>query len=153
MITIGILRSIPFHLALGSLIAVALVGCDDSAATRVWPTPVPNPMISESEAIDIGKAQLAAILREIDAAGYENARIRVGAMRLGRLQELTESDIYSDDSPRLNRQIWAVQIGGAFPGDVRAYDITYGYGIVGIDAENGDIWLRARYDHEILVDQ
>ncbi len=154
MIEIGINRLVPFSLVLGAVLASAVImACGDSLSSRVWPTPIPNPTISESEAIEIGKSQLAAVLREIDAAGYENARVRVGAMRLGRLQELTESDIYSEDSPRLYRQIWAVQIGGAFPGDVRPYDIPYGFGIVGIDAENGDIWLRARYDHEILVDE
>ena len=73
-------------------------------------------------------------------------------MRLRRLQELTKSDLYTLDSPRMQRQIWAIQIGGKFDDDPNPYRVEFGYGIVGIDAINGDIWLRARYDKEILIE-
>ena len=73
-------------------------------------------------------------------------------MRLRKLQELTKSDLYTPDSPRMQRQIWAIQIGGTFPNDPNPYRVDHGYGVVGIDAINGDIWLRARYDKEILVE-
>ena len=52
---------------------------------------------------------------------------------------------------RLNRQMWAVQTGGNFGDHDVPYNIRNRYGIVGIDAENGDIWLRARYNREILI--
>ena len=70
-------------------------------------------------------------------------------MRLRKLQELTKSDLYTPDSPRMQRQIWAVQVGGTFPNDPSPYRVEFGYGI---DAINGDIWLRARYDDEVLVE-
>ena len=73
-------------------------------------------------------------------------------MRLRKLQELTNSDLYTPDSPRMQRQIWAVQVGGKFDNDPNPYTVPYGYGIVGVDAINGDIHLRARYDEEVLVD-
>ena len=44
-----------------------------------------------------------------------------------------------------------MQIGGNFGDHDVAYNIRNGYGIVGIDAQNGDIWLRARYNREILI--
>ena len=69
-------------------------------------------------------------------------------MRLRKLQELTNSDLYTPDSPRMQRQIWAVQVGGKFDNDPNPYTVPYGYGIVGVDAINGDIHLRARYDEE-----
>ena len=116
------------------------------------PTIDPDPPISEAQAIDIAKASLAEVIEDIEFAGYEQIRIRVGSMRLRRLQELTNSDLYTPDSPRMQRQIWAVQVGGTFPDDLDPYRVPYGYGIVGIDAINGDIHLRARYDAEVLVE-
>ena len=112
----------------------------------------PNPPVSESEAIDIAKASLVEVMDDIEFAGYDQIRVRVGSMRLRRLQELTKSDLYTPDSPRMQRQIWAVQIGGTFPNDPLPYRVPFGYGIVGVDAVNGDIHLRARYDEEILVE-
>lgn len=133
-------------------VAVAIVlgfACGDSL---VDPTIDPDPPITEDEAIEIAKAALFQIVQEIEFYGYEKMKVRVGAMSLRRLQELTESDLYTPDSPRMRRQIWAVQIGGTFDDDPNPYPVEFGYGIVGVDAENGDIWLRARYDREILVE-
>ena len=118
--------------------------------------PVPtidlDPPITEARAIEIAKGSLAEVIEDIEFAGYDQIRIRIGSMRLRKLQELTESDLYTPDSPRMQRQIWAVQIGGTFPDDLDTYRVPFGYGIVGIDAINGDIWLRARYDAEVLVE-
>ena len=116
------------------------------------PTIDPDPPITEARAIDIAKASLAEVIEDIEFAGYEQIRIRVGKMRLRKLQELTNSDLYTPDSPRMQRQIWAVQVGGKFDDDPNPYTVPFGYGIVGVDAINGDIHLRARYDDEILVD-
>ena len=116
------------------------------------PTIDPNPPITEARAIDIAKASLAEVIEDIEFAGYEQIRIRVGKMRLRKLQELTNSDLYTPDSPRMQRQIWAVQVGGKFDNDPNPYTVPFGYGIVGVDAINGDIHLRARYDNEILVE-
>lgn len=112
----------------------------------------PDPPLSEAQAIEIAKASLDEVIQDIEFAGYDQIRIRVGTMRLRRLQELTNSDIYTADSPRMQRQIWAVQVGGKFDNDPEPYTVRFGYGIVGIDAINGDIHLRARYDAEVLVD-
>lgn len=119
---------------------------------EVAPTLDPNPPITRDEAISIAKASLAEVIEDIEFAGYEKIRIRVGNMRLRYLQELTKSDLYSPDSPRRLRQIWAVQVGGKFDDDPNPYRVPFGYGIVGVDAINGDIWLRARYDAEVLVE-
>ena len=116
------------------------------------PTFDPEPPISESQAIDIAKASLDEVIQDIEFAGYDQIRVRTGMMRLRRLQELTQSDLYTPDSPRMQRQIWAIQIGGKFDTDPLPYTVPFGYGIVGIDAVNGDIHLRARYDKEILVE-
>ena len=116
------------------------------------PTIDPNPPITEAQAIDIAKASLDEVIQDIEFAGYDQIRIRVGIMRLRKLQELTKSDLYTPDSPRMQRQIWAVQVGGKFDTDPNPYTVPFGYGIVGIDATNGDIHLRARYDDEVLVE-
>jgi len=116
------------------------------------PTIDPDPPITEAQAIEIAKGSLAEVIEDIEFAGYDQIRIRVGSMRLRKLQELTKSDLYTPDSPRMQRQIWAVQVGGTFPDDLDPYRVPYGYGIVGIDAINGDIHLRARYDAEVLVE-
>ena len=116
------------------------------------PTLDPDPPITQAEAIEIAQASLAEVIEDIEFAGYEKIRIRVGNMRLRYLQELTDSELYSPDSPRILRQIWAIQVGGTFPDDPNPYRVPHGYGIVGIDVINGDIWLRARYDKEILVE-
>ena len=116
------------------------------------PTLDPDPPITQAEAIEIAQASLAEVIEDIEFAGYEKIRIRVGNMRLRYLQELTDSELYSPDSPRMLRQIWAIQVGGTFPDDPNPYRVPHGYGIVGIDVINGDIWLRARYDKEILVE-
>lgn len=144
---------------IASLLIVAIIttSCNiGNTENRPVATLDPDPPISESKAMEIAREQLESILNEIEASEYGDARIRIGSMSLRKLQELTQSDLYSDDSPRLERQIWAVQIDADWPRDTRdtrPYSIPYGYGIVGIDAENGDIWLRARYDHEILTQQ
>ena len=130
--------------------AALVVAC--GGAEEALPTIDPDPPITESEAIEIAKASLAQVINDIEFANYEQIRVRVGAMRLRELQELTNSDLYTPDSPRMQRQIWAVQIGGTFPNDPNPYRVEFGYGVVGIDAINGDIWLRARYDKEILVE-
>ena len=116
------------------------------------PTLDPDPPITQAEAIEIAQASLAEVIEDIEFAGYEKIRIRVGNMRLRYLQELTDSELYSPDSPRMLRQIWAIQVGGTFPDDPNPYRVPHGYGIVGIDVINGDIWLRARYDAEVLVE-
>ena len=138
-----------------SLLVAAIIttSCSDNTENRPVSTLDPDPPISETKAIEIAREQLESILNEIEASEYGDARIRIGSMRLRRLQELTQSDLYSDDSPRLERQIWAVQIDADWSRNPKPYSIPYGYGVVGIDAENGDIWLRARYDHEILTQQ
>ena len=134
------------------LIAVLsfVVACGESE--ELVPTIDPDPPVSEAQAIEIAKASLTEVIEDIEFAGYEQIRIRVGSMRLRKLQELTKSDLYTPDSPRMQRQIWAVQVGGTFPDDLDPYRVPYGYGIVGIDAINGDIHLRARYDAEVLVE-
>ena len=121
-------------------------------AEVVEPTLDPDPPITQAQAVSIAKESLAEVIEDIEFAGYERIRIRVGNMRLRYLQELTNSDLYSPDSPRMLRQIWAIQIGGKFDDDPAPYTVPYGYGVVGIDVINGDIWLRARYDKEILVE-
>ena len=139
---------------IGLLIAASFViACGDSSP----PPPTLNPdlanlPITQARAIEIAKASLSEVIEDIEFAGYEDVRVRVGNMRLSYLQELTNSALYSPDSPRMQRQIWAIQIGGKFPTDPRPYTVDHGYGIVGIDAINGDIHLRARYDKEILVE-
>lgn len=133
------------------LIAIGLaVACGETEDPP--PTLDPDPPLSQAEAIEIAKASLAEVIEDIEFAGYEQIRVRVGNMRLSYLQELTNSDLYSPDSPRMQRQIWAIQIGGTFPDDPEPYRVDHGYGVVGVDAINGDIWLRARYDWEILVE-
>ncbi len=129
---------------------LAVVACSDSKDPI--PTLDPDPPLTEAEAIEIAKASLAEVIEDIEFAGYDQIRIRVGNMRLSYLQELTESDLYSPDSPRMQRQIWAIQVGGTFPDDPNPYRVDHGYGVVGVDAINGDIWLRARYNKEILVE-
>lgn len=139
---------------IGIVIAAAFViACGESSP----PPPTLNPdlanlPITQSRAIEIAKSSLSEVIEDIEFAGYEDIRVRVGNMRLSYLQELTNSDLYSPDSPRMQRQIWAIQIGGTFPTDPRPYAVPYGYGIVGVDVINGDIHLRARYDQEILVE-
>ncbi len=140
-------KSFPtFWLALALMVAA----CSDPK--EPVPTLDPDPPLTQAQAIEIAKASLAKVIEDIEFAGYEQIRIRVGNMRLSYLQELTESDLYSPDSPRMQRQIWAVQVGGRFPDDPEPYRVPFGYGVVGVDAINGDIWLRARYDKEILVE-
>ena len=134
------------------LVAAIAFATSCGGEDETLPTIDPDPPISESRAIDIAKASLNEVIEDIEFAGYDQIRIRVGSMRLRKLQELTDSDLYTPDSPRMQRQIWAVQVGGTFPDDIEPYRVNFGYGIVGIDAINGDIWLRARYDREILVE-
>lgn len=143
-------RAWSFIHALWLVLALTIAACNDPK--EPVPTLDPDPPLSQAEAIEIAKASLAEVIEDIEFAGYEQIRIRVGNMRLSYLQELTESDLYSPDSPRMQRQIWAVQVGGKFPDDPDPYTVPYGYGVVGVDAINGDIWLRARYDREILVE-
>ena len=141
-----------WRIVLSVWMAIGLVIAACSDPKEPIPTLDPDPPLSQAEAIEIAKASLAEVIEDIEFAGYEQVRIRVGNMRLSYLQELTESDLYSPDSPRMQRQIWAVQVGGTFPDDPEPYRVLFGYGIVGVDAINGDIWLRARYDKEILVE-
>ncbi len=143
-------RAWKFVHALWLALALTIVACSESA--EPIPTLDPDPPLSESNAIEIAKASLAEVIEDIEFAGYDQIRIRVGRMRLSYLQELTKSDLYSPDSPRMQRQIWAIQVGGTFPDDPEPYRVPFGYGVVGVDAINGDIWLRARYDKEILVE-
>ena len=136
--------------AFSMVLMLVAVACSDSE--EPVPTLDPDPPLSQAEAIEIAKASLSEVIEDIEFAGYDQIRIRVGNMRLSYLQELTKSDLYSPDSPRMQRQVWAVQVGGRFPDDPEPYRVPFGYGIVGVDAINGDIWLRARYDKEILVE-
>ena len=137
-------------LAVALLLITCLMACNDPE--EPIPTIDPDPPITEAQAIEIAEASLIEVIEDIEFAGYEQIRVRVGMMRLRKLQELTKSDLYTPDSPRMQRQIWAVQIGGKFDTDPNPYRVPFGYGIVGIDAINGDIWLRARYDTEVLVE-
>ena len=57
--------------------------------------------------------------------------------------------LFTEGSPRPSRQIWAVTIGGNLGDHDVQYNIRDGCDIVGIDAQNGDIWLGARFDAEI----
>ena len=138
-------------LFLSLAIALSALACT-ADSEDIPPTLDPEPPITESQAIDIAKDSLDEVIQDIEFAGYDQIRVRTGIMRLRRLQELTQSDLYTPDSPRMQRQIWAIQIGGKFDTDPLPYTVPYGYGIVGIDAVNGDIHLRARYDKEILVE-
>lgn len=133
------------------LVSVLMVAACGNPKEPV-PTLDPDPPLTQAQAIEIAKASLAEVIEDIEFAGYDQIRIRVGNMRLSYLQELTESDLYSPDSPRMQRQIWAIQVGGTFPDDPEPYRVDHGYGVVGVDAINGDVWLRARYDKEILVE-
>ena len=139
-----------FLFTIALVAAVLVIACGE--AEEVEPTLDPDPPLTQAQAVAIAKESLAEVIEDIEFAGYERVRIRVGNMRLRYLQELTNSDLYSPDSPRMLRQIWAIQIGGTFPDDPNPYTVDHGYGVVGIDAINGDIWLRARYDREILVE-
>ena len=132
-------------------LTVAMSCGDDNAAPADVPTINPDPLLTEQEAIEIAKDQHEELLESINFYGHSQVKIRTGSMLMRDLQELTGTELFTEDSPRLNRQIWAVQIGGNFGDHDVAYNIRNGYGIVGIDAENGDIWLRARYNREILV--
>ena len=143
-------KRVSIALCLALSVFALVIACSD--AKEPPPTLDPDPPLSESEAIDIAKDSLVEVIEDIEFAGYDQIRVRVGNMRLSYLQELTNSDLYSPDSPRMQRQIWAIQIGGTFPNDPNPYRVDHGYGVVGIDAINGDIWLRARYDKEILVE-
>ena len=136
--------------AIPMIAALLIIACGEPE--EPVPTIDPDPPITEAQAIEIAEASLIEVIEDIEFAGYEQIRVRVGVMRLRKLQELTKSDLYTPDSPRMQRQIWAVQIGGKFDTDPNPYRVPYGYGIVGIDAINGDIWLRARYDDEVLVE-
>ena len=137
---------------LALLILLVAFAASCSEPEELIPTLDPDPPITQAEAIEIAQASLAEVIEDIEFAGYEKIRIRVGNMRLRYLQELTDSELYSPDSPRMLRQIWAIQVGGTFPDDPNPYRVPHGYGIVGIDVINGDIWLRARYDKEVLVE-
>ena len=142
---------VSIYLLIVASLTITVFACSNEPE-EIPPTIDPDPPITESQAIDIAKASLDEVIQDIEFAGYDQIRIRVGSMRLRRLQELTKSDLYTPDSPRMQRQIWAVQVGGTFPNDPNPYRVEFGYGIVGIDAVNGDIHLRARYDDEILVE-
>ncbi len=143
-------KRVSIALCLALSVFALVIACSD--AKELPPTLDPDPPLSESEAIAIAKDSLVEVIEAIEFAGYDQIRVRVGSMRLSYLQELTNSDLYTPDSPRMQRQIWAIQIGGTFPNDPNPYRVDHGYGVVGIDAINGDIWLRARYDKEILVE-
>lgn len=132
-------------------VTLAACGNDDAAPASNVPTINPDPLLTEQEAIEIAKDQHEELLESINFYGHSQVKIRTGSMLLRDLQELTGAELFTTDSPRLNRQIWAVQIGGNFGDHDVPYNIRNGYGIVGIDAANGDIWLRARYNREILV--
>ncbi len=141
---------IGFWIALLATTSLA-VACGEPE--EVVPTFDLDPPITQAEAVAIAKESLSEVIEDIEFAGYEKVRIRVGHMRLRYLQELTKSELYSPDSPRMLRQIWAIQVGGTFPDDPEPYRVPFGYGVVGVDAINADIWLRARYDKEILVEE
>ena len=131
--------------------AVVLACGEGGGASVVEPTLDPDPPVTEEEAIEIAKDQHVDLLETINFYGHDQIRIRTGSMLLRGLQELTGAELFTEGSPRLDRQIWAVQIGGNFGDHDVPYTIRNGYGIVGVDAQNGDIWLRARYNREILV--
>ena len=132
-------------------LTVAMSCGDETATPADVPTINPDPLLTEQEAIEIAKDQHEELLESINFYGHSQVKIRTGSMLMRDLQELTGTELFTEDSPRLNRQIWAVQIGGNFGDHDVPYNIRNGYGIVGIDAQNGDIWLRARYNREILI--
>ncbi len=143
----------PLGVAIATVAVLAVVmscGGDGTAPLDV-PTLNPDPPLTEQEAIEIAKEEHEDLLESINFYGHQQVKIRTGSMLMRDLQELTGTELFTEDSPRLDRQIWAVQIGGNFGEHDVPYDIRNGYGIVGIDAENGDIWLRARYNREILI--
>ena len=144
----------PLGVAIATVAVLAVVmscGDDGTAPAADVPTLNPDPPLTEQEAIEIAKEEHEELLESINFYGHQQVKIRTGSMLMRDLQELTGTELFTEDSPRLNRQIWAVQIGGNFGDHDVPYDIRNGYGIVGIDAENGDIWLRARYNREILI--
>ena len=131
---------------------MAVVSCGEGgSAPANEPTLNPEPPISEQEAIEIAKEQHDDLLETINFYGHANVKIRTGSMLLRELQELTNTELFTEGSPRLDRQIWAVQIGGSFGEHDVPYNIRNGIAITAVDAENGDIWLRARYNAEILI--
>ena len=139
-------------LAAAVLVAAVVLACGEGGgASVVEPTLDPDPPVTEEEAIEIAKDQHEDLLETINFYGHDQIRIRTGSMLLRGLQELTGAELFTEGSPRLDRQIWAIQIGGNFGEHDVPYTIRNGYGIVGVDAQNGDIWLRARYNREILV--
>ena len=131
--------------------SLACGGGGSESPAQPLPTLDPDPPFGEQQAIEVAKDQHSQLLDSINFYGHTQVRIRTGSMLLRELQQLTGTELFSEGSPRLNRQIWAVQIGGNFGDHDEPYTIEKGYGIVGIDAQNGDIWLRARYDNEILL--
>ena len=144
----------PLGVAIATVAVSAVVmscGDDGTAPAADVPTLNPDPPLTEQEAIEIAKEEHEELLESINFYGHQQVKIRTGSMLMRDLQELTGTELFTEDSPRLDRQIWAVQIGGNFGEHDVPYDIRNGYGIVGIDAENGDIWLRARYNREILI--
>ena len=144
----------PLGVAIATVAVLAVVmscGDDRTAPAADVPTLNPDPPLTEQEAIEIAKEEHEDLLESINFYGHQQVKIRTGSMLMRDLQELTGTELFTEDSPRLDRQIWAVQIGGNFGDHDVQYDIRNGYGIVGIDAENGDIWLRARYNREILI--
>ena len=146
-------RFVPaLSVAAAMFVAAAILACGEGGgASVVEPTLDPDPPVTEEEAIEIAKDQHEDLLETINFYGHDQIRIRTGSMLLRGLQELTGAELFTEGSPRLDRQIWAVQIGGNFGDHDVPYTIRNGYGIVGVDAQNGDIWLRARYNREILV--
>ena len=144
-------RAVFASIATVAALTLAMSCGDDAAAPADVPTINPDPLLTEQEAIEIAKDQHEELLESINFYGHSQVKIRTGSMLMRDLQELTGTELFTEDSPRLNRQIWAVQIGGNFGDHDVQYNIRNGYGIVGIDAQNGDIWLRARYNREILV--
>ncbi len=78
--------------------------------------------------------------------------IRSNGVRLTRPEAMMSQGSISPDPPinqRINRFHDHQQRRTL---NTRPYTVPYGYGIVDIDAVNGDIRLRARYDKEILVE-
>ena len=144
-------RSLGLAIATVAALTVVVSCGDDGTAPANVPTLNPDPPLTEQEAIEIAKEEHEDLLESINFYGHQQVKIRTGSMLMRDLQELTGTELFTVDSPRLNRQIWAVQIGGNFGDHDVPYNIRNGYGIVGIDAENGDIWLRARYNREVLV--
>ena len=106
------------------------------------------PLISEEEAIGLAQNRFQSFIDRQIAQGRVSAVVTVRPMRLRTLQDLMNSAVYGPTSRLLDREIWAVQIGGNFPGRPETGDNPVA--VIGIDTQDGATLIRGTFDQEIL---